>query len=103
MYFRALSFYREIEGLKGQLKLVSMRNKTQAHESRQLDIYVSDIESRNRNKEKEIQLLRKEIKDYKIEVNSCFDSILGDKVVCVLFKLLLLICTMNRLKIFVKW
>lgn len=61
-------YFREIEYLKGQLELVSLRNKTQNQESRQVDNYIREVEEKNRDQEKLIKLLRKENKEQKAEV-----------------------------------
>ncbi|XKL68577.1 hypothetical protein PGB90_004068 [Kerria lacca] len=61
---------REIEYLKGQLELVSLRNKTQNQESRQVDNYIREVEEKNRDQEKLIKLLRKENKEQKAETEN---------------------------------
>lgn len=61
--------FSEIEYLKGQLELVSLRNKTQNRESRQADMYIREVEDKNRDQDKLIRLLRKENKEQKTEVN----------------------------------
>lgn len=61
--------YREIEYLKGQLELVTVRNKNQNCESRQVDLYIRELEDKSRDQEKLIRMLKKENKDQKLEVS----------------------------------
>ncbi len=60
---------REIEYLKGQLELISVRNKTQNQDSRRADNYIREMEDKQKDQEKLVRLLRKENKEQKQEVN----------------------------------
>lgn len=61
---------REIEYLKGQMELVSLRNSCRNRESRQMDTYIREMEEKNRDQDKLIRLLRKENKEQKSEVEN---------------------------------
>lgn len=49
---------------------MTVRNKNQNRESRQVDGYIRELEDKNRDQDKLIRLLRKENKEQKSEVGS---------------------------------
>lgn len=61
--------FSEIEYLKGQMELVSLRNSCRNRESRQVDAYIREMEEKNRDQDKLIRLLRKENKEQKSEAS----------------------------------